>query len=817
VEQQGPGTGQAVPPGPARQGAVPEGPGTDDNTLDTAGRPGRGPRPEGASLRPPAAPRRPVVLSAHGDERRDDWFWLRDADDPEVIAHLEAENAYTEAVMAPWADLRRTLFEEMISRIREDDVSVPVRRGGWWYYQRTARGRNYPVHCRCPAAPGGGHDWEPPDVTAPRDDERIVLDVNRLAEGGTYLALGTLEPSPDQRWLAYSLDRKGEERFDLRFRRLDGAPPHSGITTGAMLPMRPGDDGEAADDDSQTLHAEAAQETITNTSYGGGWADDNSCFFYTRLDEAMRPYQVWRHQLGDDPAHDLIVHEEADQRFHLSVERTLDGAFVVIHAHSSVTSEIHVIRSDRPTESPRVVEPRRQGIEYTLDHAPGVPDGWFVILTNDDAEDFKVMVTPDDRPGREHWYELLPHRPGVRVEDVTALAGRLLVGERLEGEPRLRVMRWPPTDDGPLSPGASSLVPESEHPSSTWVGAHGDFATPYVRYEQTSLVTPRSVLELTDGAEHPMLRKRQAVLGDFDPRRYRTFRLWARSDDGVEVPLSVVHRADLLDDPEAAGGTPPAAPAPCVMYGYGAYEHSVDPVFSSLRLSLLDRGFVWAIAHVRGGGELGRRWYEDGKLGSKAHTFGDFIACARLLVDQGWTTPDVLAARGGSAGGLLVGAVANLAPELFGAIVAEVPFVDALTTILDETLPLSVIEWEEWGNPGIDPAIYATMKSYSPYDNVRDRDESGAPLRYPDILVTAGLGDPRVGFWEPAKWVARLRQANPANRVLLKTELGAGHGGPSGRYDAWRDEAMIVAFLLDALGQVHQGTPGSAAATDRGR
>jgi oligopeptidase B len=397
--------------------------------------------------------------------------------------------------------------------------------------------------------------------------------------------------------------------------------------------------------------------------------------------------------------------------------------------------------------------------------------------------------------------------------DVDVLDRWLLVDERLDGEARLRIV--PLVYDGPAGAepfggdllARSWLVEAAEHPSTTWEGANPEPGSTSLRFEQTSLVSPRAVFDLQVETGAAVLRRRQPVLGGYDPANYRTFRLWATARDGTRVPISVVHRADLLAD-GAAPGTPPAAPAPCLLYGYGAYEHSIDPTFSSLRLSLLDRGFVFAVAHVRGGGELGRRWYEDGRLGAKPHTFTDFVDCARHLVDTGFTAPDRLAARGGSAGGLLIGAAANLAPQLFAAMVAEVPFVDSLTTMLDDSLPLTVGEWEEWGNPVADPEAYAVMRSYSPYDNVRSHDDSGSPVRYPDILATAGLHDNRVGYWEPAKWVAKLRAANPANRVLLRTELGAGHGGPSGRYDAWRDEALVLSFVLDALGLTEPAADG---------
>ena len=719
----------------------------------------RTPEPDPPAVRPPTPERRPVRLETHGDVRIDDWYWLRDKDDPAVIEHLEAENAYTEAVSAATAGLRQDLFEEMVARIEETDLSVPVRKGPWLYYGRTEEGSSYGIHCRRPAPEGGGPDSaDAGSAGGIPADEVVLLDENQLAEGHEYFAVGNLEVSPDHRWLAYSTDTTGGERYTMRFIDLAGG--------------------------------QASPEALEDTSYGVAWANDNATVFYVRVDEAMRPYQLWRHRVGTDQSGDTLVHEEADDRFYIGVGRTKDDRYILLGMDSKVTSEVRALPADEPEGEFSVIEPRRQGIEYAVDHDRGDPTtgraGRFLIVTNDGAEDFRLMAAPDASPGRDSWQEVVPARPGVRLDTVDPFAGHMVVYEREGGETRARVID--------LASGASTPVSRPESPSTVWGGANPEYESTSLRYEYTSLVTPRSVYDLDLESGSSTLRKRQPVLGDFDPGRYRTERRWALAPDGTRVPLSLVYRPDLV------GRDGPDGPAPCLLYGYGSYEVSIDPTFSSLRLSLLDRGFVFAIAHIRGGGEMGRSWYEHGKFEDKPNTFTDFVASARFLIDEGWTTPEQLVARGGSAGGLLMGAVANLAPELFRAIVAEVPFVDCLTTILDETLPLTVLEWEEWGNPIEDPRIYAVMKSYSPYDNVRSVDDDGRPVRYPDILATGGLSDPRVGFWEPAKWVAKLRAANPENRVLLKTELGAGHGGPSGRYDAWRDEAFVYAFILDALG-----------------
>ncbi|MHB8221054.1 MAG: S9 family peptidase [Acidimicrobiales bacterium] len=705
---------------------------------------------------PPVPERRPHV---HGDGRVDDWYWLADRDDPAVVAHLEAENAYADAVLAPLADLRRSLYDEMVARIAETDISVPVRRGPWWYYQRTEEHKSYPIHCRRPAAPGES----PPLGEGDDPGRQVLLDENALADGLAYFEVGSMAVSPDHRWLAYATDTTGDEVYDLAFERLEPAP-------GDGTPA-PGDGTPAP-----------GHEVVPGVSYSLAWANDNATVYYTRVDQAMRPYQVWRHRIGTDPAHDEVVVEEPDGRFTVSVGRTKDGTYIVVAVQSTSTSEVWLLGADDPDAVAGVVEPRRHGVEYAVEHLSGSEHGWLVILTNDDAPDFRIMAAPDTAPGRAHWRPVLPHRAGVRVEDVDVFDGWLAVAERADAQARVRVLPIGPSGPFPVDPLAASwVVPAPEDPSTTWMGPNPEYRATSLRYQQSSLVTPLGIFDVDLRTRAVTLWKRQPVLGGYDPDRYRTSRLWAEAPDGVRVPISVVHRADL------------PAGSPCVLYGYGAYEHCVDPVFSSLRLSLLDRGCAYAIAHVRGGGELGRHWYEDGRLSAKEHTFSDFAAAARHLVGVGLAGAGRLAARGASAGGLLMGAVVNQAPELFCAVVAEVPFVDCLTTMLDATLPLTIGEWEEWGNPAEDPDAYRWIRAYSPYDNVR------GGTAHPPLLVTAGLHDPRVGYWEPAKWVAKLRSVDPGCRVVLRTEMGAGHGGPSGRYDAWREEAVVVAFLLDAL------------------
>jgi oligopeptidase B len=683
--------------------------------------------------RPPGAPRRPTELTAHGDTRVDDWYWLRDRDDPEVIAYLEAENQWTEQATAHTEALQKTLFEEIKGRIQETDVSAPVGFGGWWYYTRSFEGSQYGVHCRRP-------NTGEPAATALSNtsDEQVLLDENVLAEGHEYFALGAVQISPDHKRVAYSTDTEGDEVYTLRVRDLATA-------------------SDLADE-------------IPGTYYGVEWSEDNGTLFYTVLDEALRPWRVYRHALGDAATNDVLVYQEDDQAFHVGLGKTRSRQWLVIASQSAVTSEVRVIPSADPTSEPRVIAERRQDVEYDVEHH----GDRFFIVTNDGAENFKLVEAPVANPEPDQWRDVVPHRDDVRLFGADAYADHLVLHERADGFTRLRVMR--------LSDGDVHTIEHPEPVHTVGPGMNPEFDSSTVRFHYTSLVTPDQSIDYDMQTRSRTVVKQQPVLGGYDPTLYDTERTWATAPDGTRVPISLAWRKDREPD------------GPGFLYGYGSYEYSIDPRFSSVRLSLLDRGFLYAIAHVRGGGELGRPWYEDGKLLHKRNTFTDFVACAKHLVDNGLTTPAGLVARGGSAGGLLMGAVANLRPDLFRAIVAEVPFVDALTTILDESLPLTVIEWEEWGNPVASAEVYEYMKSYAPYDNVEAK-------AYPALLVRGGLNDPRVGFWEPAKWTAKLRATKTDdNTLLLKTDMGAGHGGPSGRYDAWKDEAFVLAFLLDAVG-----------------
>lgn len=680
---------------------------------------------------PPVAKRVPHVRTVHGESVTDDYYWLLDRDDPDTIAYLEAENAWTEAATAHLAPLRDRLFEEIKARVQETDLSVPARKGPWWYVSRTLEGAQYPVLCRRRHA----------------DDEageQVLIDGNALAGDSPYFDLGVAAVSPDHRMLAFSVDLEGDERYHLRFMDLD---------RGGLL-----------------------DDEVSPVAAGGTWAGDNATFFYVTLDTANRPHRVWRHRLGTAAADDVVVFDEPDERFFVHVGLTRSEQYLLVTTQSKLTSEVRALPADRPYGSFEVIEPRRQGVEYHVDHQ----GDRFLVLANDGHEDFALLAAPLDSPGRASWRELWAPGVGTRLDDVEPFADHLVVHFRRDALTGLRVI--------PTAGGGEAWDIELPEPLYTVApGSNLEYHTGTFRLGYQSLVTPSSVYDYDLAERRLTLLKRSPVLGGFEPADYEQRREWALAPDGERVPISLVRRV---------AGIAEEGPRPCLLYGYGSYELSIDPYFSVTRLPLLDRGVVFAIAHVRGGGEGGRRWYENGKLLAKPNTFGDFVAAAEHLCRAGVTAPDRLAARGASAGGLLMGAVANLAPHQFAAIVAEVPFVDALNTILDPGLPLTVTEWEEWGNPIESEDVYRCMRGYSPYENVDATD-------YPAILATAGLNDPRVLYHEPAKWVAKLRATATGprpERLVLKTEMGAGHGGLSGRYDAWRDQAFVMAFVIDVLG-----------------
>ena len=733
------------------------------------------------SSTPPVAPRKPAASPAlHGRRRIDDYAWLKDENwqqvmhDPAVLRadireYLEAENAYKDAVLAPTEALRATLFDEFRGRIKEDDASVPARDGGWEYYQRYREGGQHPVVCRHPAGDparggaGGG-------ANGPRDHaavdgravgggdgersghaggivgnhaagEQILLDGDAEADGKSYYRIGGRDHSFDHRRFAWTVDENGSEFFTLRVKDLE---------TG-----RPLDD------------------VIERCSAGFAWAADNRTLFYTVLDDNHRPCKVFRHRIDTDAADDVLVYEERDAGFFLNVAVTESRRFVVIDAHDHVTSEVRLIDAHRPESTPVVVAERDPDTEYDVSHH----GNRLLILTNaGGAEDFRIVEAPVATPGREHWVDLVPHRPGVLIAGFEVYARWLVRLERENALPRIVVRD--------LESGEEHEIAFDEEAYSLGLAGGYEFDTDTLRFTYSSMTTPEHVYDYDMRTRERVVRKVQEVPSGHDPADYVTRRIMAPSHDGEAVPVSVLHRRDTALD----------GSAPMLLYGYGSYGMSMPASFGTTRLSLVDRGFVYAIAHVRGGTERGYAWYTGGKLAKKTNTFHDFIAAAHALADRGFTRRGRIAIHGGSAGGLLVGACTNMAPELFHAVIAEVPFVDVLNTICDDTLPLTPPEWPEWGNPIESEEAYEHIAAYSPYDNVEAKD-------YPHIIATAGLTDPRVTYWEPAKWVAKLRAVKTDDRLLvLHTNMEAGHGGAAGRFDRLKETALVYAFVLHVFG-----------------
>jgi len=675
--------------------------------------------PLNARPQPPVARCVPFSERLHGELREDPYRWMRDRDDPEVTAYLESENAYTDAMTAHTKPLQEALYGEMLGRIKEDDATVPARRGDWWYYSRTETGKAYPIWCRTRGEAG---------------PEEVYFDQNAEAHGHEFYQLGALEVSPDHRLLAILEDVSGYEDFTLRVRDL---------ATGDWLADR-----------------------VEKLGFGLAWASDSRTLFYLTTDDAKRADRVWRHVLGDDRSRDAEVFHEPSVLYNVGVQRARSGAFVMISSSSFTDAEVHLVDAARPAEPPVLVRARRDLVEYDVE--PG--DGWLYVCTNEDAPNFRVMRAPLSAPGT--WMEWLPHRPEVFVEGVHVFRRFVVVQERQRGLRMLRVVD--------LEEGDTHYVGFPEAAYGLQVGANPEFDVEVLRFTYSSLVTPDTVLDYHLRERTRTVRKKDEVRGGYDESQYAVERLEATARDGTRVPVSLVYRTPFVRD----------GSRPLLLYAYGSYGYTVEPTFSASRVSLLDRGFAYAIAHVRGGQEMGRAWYDDGKMLRKMNTFTDFIDVAEHLVRERYTASDRLAANGGSAGGLLMGVVANLRPDLFHTIVADVPFVDVINTMLDASIPLTAQEWLQWGNPQ-EAEAYRCIRAYSPYDNV-------AAHAYPRMLVTSGVNDSRVAFWEPAKWVARLRATRTDSRpLLLRMNMGAGHGGASGRYERLRETAFRYAFILD--------------------
>lgn len=694
---------------------------------------------EAALPKPPVAPQVPQDVTVHGDTRIDPYFWIRDRKDPRVMEYLKAENAYTDTWFASRAAFKEKLYNELLGRIQQDDQAVPYRKGRWWYSMRTLTGQQYPVIVRRAAAPGAARAYDE------RGSDETLLDLNRMAEGKPFLSLRAMEVSPDARWLAYSTDETGGRDFVLQVKDLK---------SGEVLPW-----------------------TVKDVE-GFVWGNDNRTLFYLTVDAAKRSNKLWRQTVGSSKP-PVLVYEEKDELFDIELAKTRDQRYVLLNIRSKDSSESRVVDADRVTSAPRTVLPRQADVLYDTEHR----NGRFFLRINDTGRNFRLVSVDAaaqlGRPKLQRPVELIAAMPDAMLQNVDVFRRHLVVTERVAGQLQLLVHD--------LDTGKEHAVAFDEAAYTVEGLDNYEFDTTRFRFAYTSLVTPKSVFDYDLATRQRELRKVQPVLGGYDPALYKTERITALAQDGTQVPISLVYRRDKR--PTGAGAQP------LLLYGYGSYGIPTDPQFSSSRVSLLDRGVVFAIAHIRGGGDLGRTWYEAAKMSRKATTFSDFIACADTLVARGWTSPQQLVIQGGSAGGLLMGAVVNARPELFKAVVAQVPFVDVINTMLDETLPLTTGEFLEWGNPKI-PEQYAWMRAYSPYDNLK----RGA---YPAMLVQTGINDSQVAYWEPTKYVAKLRTLKTDNRpLLLQVNLDAGHGGASGRFDKLKEQALAYTFMLDQWGLI---------------
>lgn len=683
-------------------------------------------------MQPPIAKKIPTSRKFFGIELQDDYAWMRDKDNPEVIAYLEAENAYTKAQMAHTKDFQKELYDEMLGRIKEDDQSYPYKKDGYFYYTRTVEGKPYAIHCRRKVT----GDAAPDNTEAP---EEILIDENILAEGKEFFDLGDLDISTNEQLMAYTTDENGSERYTLHVKNL---------ATGELFENIVGDIYEEIE-----------------------WANDNQTIYYvTREEGTDRPFKLFRKQLGQVGESELVFHEK-DEGFFLSLGKTKDEKYLLLDLSTHVCTELWILDANDPKAAPQLLVARRPNIELGILHN----DGWWYLITNEDALNFRLMRVRSDAPARENWEEVLPHSPDFKIDYADSFRDYIAVFGRKNGLKSILIYHIP-----------TGEVHDVEFPDpvfTTGSSANLEFESQVLRFKYSSLTRPASQYDYDLKTRTRTLLKQTEIKGGYDPELYGSERFFAIAPDGVKVPISLVYRKDMRRE----------GPQPLLLYAYGSYGHSTEPTFSSARLSMLNRGMIFAIAHIRGGGEMGRQWYENGKFLFKKNTFSDFIAAAEHLIEKKYTSSDQLAIMGGSAGGLLMGTVLNMRPDLFKVVEAHVPFVDVINTMLDPSIPLTVIEYDEWGNPQQED-YFRYMHSYSPYDNVRNAD-------YPDILITAGLNDPRVQYWEPAKWCARLRDRKTGDHILLlKTNMGAGHQGASGRYGYLKETAFEYAFLLDRIG-----------------
>jgi len=676
-------------------------------------------------IKPPVAAKIKKELTSNGQARVDDYYWLNERDNPKVIAYLEAENAYKEAVMKSTVPLQEKIFTEIVSRMKQTDMSVPFKKKGYYYYTRYDEGKEYPLYCR--------------KKETLEADEEVMLDVNAMAEGHDYYDVTSPSVSSNNDIIAFGVDVVSRRKYTLYFKNL---------ATG-----------------------EVCEDQIPNTNGVAAWANDNKTVFYGEKDETLRIHKIKKHVLGSEISDDPVVFHETDVTFETYVYKSKSEKFIILTSQSTLSTEYRFLASDTPNGPFKVVHPRERNLEYHIEHFKDK----FYIRTNYQAKNFKLMATPVDKTAKANWVDILPHRQDVLVENFAVFEHHLVVSERKDGLMQLRIIRWDSSDDHYLD--------FDEEAYFSYISTNPEFDSDTLRFGYTSLTTPNSIFDYNMNTKERELLKQEEVVGDFAPTNYRVERLMATAKDGTKVPISLVYRRGL----EKNGRNP------LLLYGYGSYGYSTDPTFSSEYLSLIDRGFVYAIAHIRGGSEMGRSWYEDGKLLKKKNTFTDFIACAEHLVDQKFTSPETLFAAGGSAGGLLMGAVVNMRPDLFKGIIAAVPFVDVVTTMLDSSIPLTTSEYDEWGNPA-NREYYDYMLSYSPYDNVEVKD-------YPAMLVSTGLHDSQVQYWEPAKWVAKLRSLKTDDNILLlHTNMGGGHSGVSGRFRMYKETALEFAFLLSLAG-----------------
>jgi oligopeptidase B len=674
-------------------------------------------------IMPPVAPIKPHKLEHHGVTRIDNYHWMRDRQNPAVTDYLEAENKYLQESLAHTQDLQRTLVAEFKTRIKQDDISVPYRRDDYYYYRRMETGKNYPILCRKKGS-----------VEAA---EEILVDGNKAAEGHKFFQIGSANVSANSNLLAWSADTAGRRFYTIRFRNL---------ATGELLP-----------------------DVIKDVTASTAWANDNKTFFYAKQDpQTLRPYRIYRHVLGEDPAQDKLIYEEKDATFYCHVFTTKSKGYILIASEQTLSNEYRYVDANKPADEFRILQARERGHEYSVDHY----SGHFYILTNNKAKNFRLMRTPVSKTGLSNWEEVIPHQPGTLLEDIAVFRDWLVVTERRNALVHMRVRPW--------SGEGEHYIDFGEPAYAAGLAENFDFDSDLVRYRYSSLTTPNSVYDYSMKTRTKTLLKRDEVLGGFDPANYTTERQFAPSHDGVNVPISLVYRKNSKRD----------GSSPLLQYGYGSYGHSIDANFNPFVISLLDRGFVYAIAHIRGGQENGRDWYEAGKLLNKKNTFRDFTAVTEFVVKSKYADPKRVYAMGRSAGGLLVGAVMNIRPDLYEGIVAGVPFVDVVSTMLDDTIPLTTAEYDEWGNPN-EQQFFEYMLSYSPYDQVTKKS-------YPNLLATTGLHDSQVQYWEPAKWVAKLRaMKTDKNRILLHTNMEAGHGGASARDKRYQEIALEYAFLLD--------------------